>query len=774
MYSHTPQQPTQSGLPVPVDSPRDNGLWSENPFQDPNIPLPVVNITANFAWMVPMAVGALVNYLQSNCRAGAVSTFAYNLFSYNAYRNEQFAAISNECLEYVVYRVRSSNNPNLQEEVINAASSYCKVAVASCTTHFAQLLQYLPPIAAQDVQNVLAAWRQVKAQMSSQTASQALAHNGGIAAAQHVPHAGPGASLFGGASLVAAPSNDDGRGRGSYAHQRPSADGLVIEGEAEHVVEQPAAPDLNGLSFDPIDQQSFLDTPLADMLVDHSEELPMADIHRLDFDAGEHTSFAGGEGPDLDDIVDTVEAGYPEKDDPIRIICLTPSAFESSKIKDSMLPAEGEWIDQYIEQNVGVNAYCLRVVKFLSGADRPWDTVIAESMDESRTQFLLTPSILGSTKATRSAHQPLREFAYDPETHVLFHAMKVGTLEPTYEYIAVLEDSMKYLNHENIEALRQQESARSMARENIRPDWSALHLIEPRVAKDTPGQDMANMQKLDKKFASNKENEGLFDLEFRAKAVIIPKCNDNATIDDVLYRIDQYRRVNHIPTTNLHDCYEAYGTNRRRFLLREYDAGEVLGMVNNQEGKGGYIAWVEFLSAYVVAVGKDRFFNFANDLLASRMNKVLFYTLGITEYKSNSFLDDVGEMVEILRTYGANQLEAFTQYLDLTCSQLQMQIKDDCLELFTQFSVVYVEHTLPAMGFFPFINGRTDGAVALSTHRDLYQSLNAVMKRAGVMNNKQSAPVYVVASDGSIVQLHRSAWDGNYISVELLLTHDFT
>lgn len=767
---YNPAQPSQPSLPVAVDQPRDNGLWSQNPFADPNIPLPVVNITANFAWMVPMAIGALVNYLQENCRSGAVSTFAYNLFAYNAYRNEQFMAISNECLEYVVYRVRTSNNPNLQQEVVNAASSYCKVAVASCTSHYPQLLQYLPPIAAQDVQNVLAAWRQVKAAMTTQTAAQAVQHQAPLG---HVP-AGPAANLFSGPGLIAQP-DDDGRGRGGYVSQRPTADGLVIEGQSERVEEeQQHVPSGYGLQFDPIDAQEFVDTPLADMLVDSSEELPVADIHLLDFDAAEHSAFAVDQGPAMDDVDDSIEAGFPEKDDPVRVIALTPSAYESSKIKESDLPEEGEWIDQYITNLVGVDAYCLRVVKFLGTVERPWDAVIAESMDESRTQFLLTPAILGSTKATRSAHQPHREFAYNPETHVLLHAIKVGTLEPTFEYIVSMEDSMKYLNHEHDQTLRDLEIARTMERENVRPDWSALHMIEPRVAKDTPGQDMANMQKLDKKFAANKDNEGLIDLKFHAKAVIIPKCNENATIDDVLYRVDQYRRANHVPASNIHDCYEAYGTNRRRFLLREYDAGEVLGLVNGMEGKGGYEGWHEFLSGYVVAVGKDRFFNFANDMLTQRMNKVLFFTLGITDLTSSNFLDDLQEMLEIVKSYGQFQLQAFAQYLDLACSQLQMQIKDDCLELFTQFSLVYVEHSLSAMGFFPFINGRTDGAVALSTHRELYQSLNAVLKRAAVMNNKQGAPVYVVACDGSIVQLHRSAWDGNYISVELLISHDFT
>lgn len=770
------QPPQQQMLPWPVDQPRDHGLWSEHPLQDPSIPLPNVGITQEFQWIIPMAIGTVVAYLQQNCRNGAVSTFAYNLFANNRYQNAEFQMMSRECIEYVVFRVRSQGNTNLQDEVVRSAASYAKVAVATCTNHYPALLQYLAPIAQTDIQNVLTAWNQVKSLMRAPAQQQ-----------QHIPgalpgHGGPGgipngsAFLSGGSSLVA-PAADDRRGAYS-SRQKPVADGVVAEQPAgtSYVVEGVVDNAAHIPAPSAADNQAFIDTPLKQLLEFDPlvPEVADLDVNSLDFDSRTDAggSFSDQGSPaDTDDKDDSVEAGYPEKDDPVRVIALTPSAFETSKIKKSELPEEGEWIDKYLMGMVGQDAYLLEVVKFLGSAERPWDVVAAEAPTADRTRFLLTPAIFGNTQVTRSAHQPHREFPYNPQTHVLFHAVKEGTLEPVYEYICAMEDSMNYLNHEHDEALRQQEEARTNKRDNIGVDWSTLYVIEPRVAKDTPGQDQQQLVKLDERSAKN--GEGIINAKIRSKAVIIPKCQPNAGVEEILQRIDAYRRTNRIPALDTRDCYEAYGTHRRKFFMRSEDQGDLKTLVVGLSDKGGYEGWKTFLAEYQTMVGKDRFYNAVNDILSARLNDVLYHNLGITIFEVDNFAEDLPVIIDEMRGYGPNQFAAFEGFLNFTCSQLQLTIEEEQLIIHTQFALVFLDHSLQGMGFFPFVDGRTSGAISQTTHGELHQAMYAVLNRAQLLNNKQHAPTYVVSSDDRIVQLHRSAWDANYISVALLSQRDF-
>lgn len=806
-----------------------SGNWINNPLQD-RLPLPNLNLDPNLQWILPVVAAGFIDELQKNSyNAGPVSTFAYNFFSTNFYNNRQFADVLADAFElalFMISRQGARDQRSIENLAFGAGGSHSATAAALCTRYFPELYQMLDGQGRYAVDQTIGKWEQIQNVMYNRQPQRPMGggyqshpgqqgggydyRRGGPGPGDATAYAMRGGALGGTGGVRPQPINTRGSGRTGAqlgrqpeVEQRPMSDALMkklgLMDENGNLIKQEEplaeAPNEELASLGVVERQgsalrnqAFRDEGLVQ---DHRPRPESFDFFGEDaVKPAQETAQAGQAHPnaksdakadplepaDEEDWVQDIDfaneaapasqagAGYPPVDNGRIILPVPPVGLKEEELLS--------WYELNAHQS-------FKVSKFLSDVEHPWDKVL---LDNGMTMLaaLRNPDV----KPSRTDRRPNPGRPYNPETHVKFYLISADG-ETVTEAILQKEESMEYVNHELNDRLRAEELRRLNAKDNVMPDWSVVADIKPRVSEQTAGLESLFFTAKDKEYEEvREEGQPEVDNTLRQQPVLVAG-EQYGELSATLSKIDQYR-VAALKGGADRSVVEAHGCAMQPFAVK-VSKEIVEALTNVVKASDPALALVEALAAYGDEV-KDRFYNRVNDLMAKRVNDVILYSLGITDLRITSFVDDWADLVLLVKEeYGDGNCGRLATLAGTAAAQLRIlpgdapglterlmdldgidlaffeENKERFVVLQHQYNVLFINSGLSKLGIHSDFKEPTQ--ICISDQPDLFKLVSEADGRTKSMNAGHGGSVYVVSADDRILQLHPSAWDKFYYSV---------
>lgn len=771
--------------------------------------MPRINVQANQQHLpiLDHVIRELIRCWQAKATEGPVSTFAYNLFSFNFYSNQHADQVFQEAFDYALFSIsRDGGRSRPEDVVVRCVKEYAVISIALCTTLYPELFDQISQQAETEILTILHQWNQIRPALDQFFGGAPTNHQ---QTPQNPYRQQPRSGQFGGGGmqedLLARPgARSQHQANPGYSRGPSAVTRHVLEDDrpvADHVArrvsqEQAAAPaktqvqatasrsSVGRSSNDIVEVQqpapmSSRDHSRSSGLATPVEEPPLEEQFEEVVDEGDDDQAWLGEITFSNDMVQEVEQAAAKQSDETATANASLFAVDRVILPIPPIGLDEETLASYYEDNAG-KSYTIESFN-PEDISRPWDLV------KLTNGYFMVPVHLSSFRPTRTASRPMPSYPYDIDTQMKFHLVIPGETLAVTEVILPLEESMRYIDHEFNDAKRQAALARQQERDNVLPDWTMMSKIEP-IAAGTltvERQRLVEEEKTRSKAVEAGEPvEDLSPLQKPMRVAVVPMAH---TAEQAIMVADQYR-AEYLSATNKSDAsvLEIMAETVTPFVVAEDDQVLLLFTKFAKEARPAK-ALVDALGLYGLQT-KDRFYNRVNDIATSIVNAVIEHRLGIVDCRITNFVMDYDPVSDtILEDYGDGTHQRFIGLTDAILSQLTFELGSACpparlaridsfdrkafeehrgryIVMSHEYAVLYVNRCLTDLKIYLTNKDRESFAILASSNPDLHAIICGSRKNMKQLNGGKGGTLFVVSRDDRMLQLHQSAWDGNWFT----------
>lgn len=753
-------------LPVPADN-LISGNWISEPYKVP-LPVPAKPIfqqRPDLQWVLSLTAAVLVNNLQDNCRNSAVSIFAYNLFSSNAFNNQFFLTICDEASDFALQQLQyAQQGSDPSATVTNAVRFYANYATAKCAVNFPALQQYLTPDMGAKIHQVIQQWNQVSGGMAQQQPVQQPAYGG-----QMPMGAAPGYGQYTAGANVSVNVNQGGMGGLTYNPPTAQQDSKFGSATVEDNRPRPAArarqqPNEELRDLGVVETSNFNQAPAPKVetvrVAPAVSTAPAEDGRMRPARVVRDTS-----GP----VPESVPAGVTIASDIPDVSVFAPEEqaadlewvghveFANEKREEYTIPetVQGHWLfrpkhnaaslptsyeDAELEDEEDLEI--LDVIELVENEEDPIGIL------KLRGDLVAVRVGAKDPGRTWSIDQP-HNHPYNPLEHIRY--LVTGEGDTCFEAFMPRDENVEYIDLEFDEAKRAQARMEKLSQQNILADTSVITEIKPR---GVPYTIIGAVDELDKANNSSDQQKLISEIEkFQGKFTFFETPDKPMEIGAAQYMVERFHeRVsakNAVPATS--------GYYEREFVVAGI-ASKVDAFVST--APQNRLAKLLLLMTDL-REKSSRAFLYLNEICTKEVNRALDHALGLEEYVITDFSGDYFDLCNMIEE---TKSEAVFQRLNEAVGKAV-----GYLDLSYSGTVLKIRHNYRIMGLpvgmasfdLPVTAGelyRVTASVSPEVYT-LVRNLDQVEK-AGPLGK-----TLLFGTDGQLLEVVSSVWDEGYFTL---------